>query len=340
MLTQALAFAGVIIKTIFPVTHRLNPTHPSLSNRAPCSIRLGLRFLILCFLAAGTTPAFSDPENPDSVSLKTSPPWLFESFTPTGDIRRYAGETIKFDIDFMIFSNAAEVQINLYEEDGKLKSSMVGETKGFIGFMTSYVKHIYRSTFDIIDDGKRLRTSTFERKIIIGDETERTVHAMDYHAMKHYYFFYKNGELIEQSDDPLEKEIILEDTLATFYNFRNGAYGEIEAGKSYTVSTFDTKKIKGDVAKTITIKALTHSARKKVEEDHDSGPGASMLMEVLMPSDLFETKNGETYFWSSEHLVPTKVIIKDFLLFGDLNVKLAQRIFQENGGSSLAEKKR
>lgn len=338
MRAQALAFAGVIIKIIYPVIHRLNPTHPTLSNRPLCPIQLGLRFLILYFLVAGTTPAFSDSENLDSTSLKNPPPWLFESFTPTGDIRRYAGETIKFDIDFMVFSNAAEVQISLYEEDGKLKSSMVGETKGFIGFMTSYVKHIYLSTFDIIDDGKRLRTSTFERKIIVGENTERIVHAMDYHAMKHYYFYYKNGELIEQSDDPLDKEVILDDTLATFYNFRNGVYGKIEAGKSYTASTFDTKKLAGDTAKTITIKTLTHKARKKFEEDHDSGPGASMLMEVMVPSDLFETKNGETYFWSSEHLVPTKVIIKDFILFGDMNVKLAKRLFREQDRSP-AEKK-
>ena len=43
----------------------------------------------------------------------------FASFEPQGDIRRFAGETLDFDISFLVFENAANATVGFYEDDGK-----------------------------------------------------------------------------------------------------------------------------------------------------------------------------------------------------------------------------
>jgi hypothetical protein len=62
------------------------------------------------------------------------------------------------------------------------------------------------------------------------------------------------------------------------------------------------------------------------------------VMKVPAPSGLLETKNGELYFWSSEHYIPMEAIYKDFILFGDLNIKFVKRTVQP--GKTTAFKQR
>jgi len=321
-----------ILSTYFGFVDYLN-LFPSLTSNRPRLPEFTPRvifFVIVCMFTAWPVPLSSEPVFPEGASTSNLPIWLYESYKPTGDIRRFAGETLKFNIDFMIFSHAAESQISLYEEDGKLKCVLIGETKGFVGFMTSYVKHVYRATFDILDGGNRLQTSLFEREVIVEDKRERIVHAMDYHSRRHHYFQYKNGKLINQRNDPLPEGDTIDDVLAAFYNFRNGVYGPVEKGMSHTVPTFQTKRLKEDWTSTMVIQTLTETARKAFEEDKKVRPGASMLINIKVPSDLFETKEGIIYFWSSSHLVPTQGIFKDFILFGDLDVTLTQRISRQD----------
>ncbi len=276
-------------------------------------------FFVICWLGISSTPALS--ETSKSPTLGT-----YASFSPNGDIRRFAGETLFFDMDFMIFSKAAQAQISFYEENGKFKCILVAETQGLVGFLTSYVKHIYKSTFDIIDNGKRLRTTTFEREIIDGSDRERIVHVMDYLAKRHYWFSYDNETLVKQDNESITGEDPLDDVLGLFYNFRNGAYGKIEKGGIYKVPTFWTKGSSRTATNEMSIYISTNSERAKFEEE-ESGQelAAKMLMKVMVPSDLFETKNGELYFWSSEHYVPLEAIYKDFILFGDLHIKFVKR---------------
>lgn len=236
----------------------------------------------------------------------------------------------------MIFSNAAESQISLYEEGGKIKAVMIGETKGFVGFLTSYVKHIYRSTFELVDNGTRLKTSTFEREVIIEDNREHIIHAMDYHSMRHHYFRYENDKLVQQHNDPIGEDEVLDDVLASFYNFRNGVYGKVNDPHLRKVPTFWTKKKKTGWNTTMTIQPILGDERKDFEGNKEVLPGAAMLMLIKFPSDLFETEKGESYFWASKHLVPTQAICKDFILFGDLHVRLRERISRKDKRTSIS----
>ena len=73
----------------------------------------------------------------------------------------------------------------------------------------------------------------------------------------------------------------------------------------------------------ISIYIPTESEQRIYEEAEGAGEmeGSQWLMKVEVPSDLFKTKKGELYFWTSEHLIPVEAIYKDFILFGDLHFR-------------------
>lgn len=296
------------------------------------SSQLIVKLLILLLLSMnwGWGPvlslAFAEVAKTESIEQKIDPLGKYDSFILEGDIRRFAGETLTYDLDFMIFSNAGQAQISFYEENGQFKCILVAETKGFVGWLTSYVKHIYKASFYIVDGGKKLRTATFEREIIVGNERERILHAMDYASLRHLWFVFKNDELIRQFSEPLPENAQLDDVLAAFYNFRNAAYGKIEKGRSYHIPTFWTKDDQPGKENEMSIHIPTESERRNYEEAEGAGKmeGSQQLMKVQVPSDLFETENGELYFWASEHLIPLEAIYKDFILFGDLRFRLSK----------------
>ncbi len=256
----------------------------------------------------------------------------YASFKPEGDIRRFAGETLYYDIDFMIFSQAAKAKISFFEENHKYKSLLTVETQGFVGFITSYVKHVYEATFEVVDNGKRLRTLKFYREVTVGDEKERIVHALDHSSLLHYMFFYQNKDLMNRFKKPLPSGY-QDDVLGAFYNIRNAVYGEVKKGKTFEIPTFWTKfaddEDEGKQPKPMLVRILTDEERKRVDQKEDRGKSTSskLLVKMLVPSDLYETKNGELYYWASNHLIPTESIYKDFILFGDLHIKLVKREF-------------
>ncbi len=260
-------------------------------------------------------PGFSPQQNSTKLGE-------YENFSPDGDIRRFAGESLYFDISLLIFDNAAQAKVSFFEDKGKFKSILVAETKGFVGFFTSYRKHIYKSTFEIIEGGRRVRTTKFERKVIVGDDVERTVHYMDYKSRQHHWFKYSNETLKEQNSEPLPENVFFDDILAAFYNFRNGVYGKLRKGQNYTISTIPEKSMKYILAY-----INTDQEAEKFQKEEDNEMGGSLLLKVVIPKDVFKTETGELTFWTSKHFIPLETTVKNYVLLGHLNARFAKRVY-------------
>ena len=177
------------------------------------------------FIGSGAIPALPERLLPYSRRhfsgpLKTSTlinaQGQYASFIPKGDIRRFAGETLTYDIDFLFFDKAATAKVRFFEHKGKYFSTLTAETKGVVGFFTNYRKHYYKAAFDIVDEGRRVQTSKFERDVIIGKDKERTVHFLDYASRTHFWFLFSGGNLKKRSRDPIPEEAIYDDILAFF----------------------------------------------------------------------------------------------------------------------------
>ena len=280
-------------------------------------IALGLSLLLL----SAFYPVINDFSKSFTTTALINAQGEYSSFTPKGDIRRFAGETLTYDIDFLFFDKAATAKVRFYEYQGKYFATLSAETKGVVGFFTNYRKHYYKSSFDIIDKGRRVQTSKFERDVIIGKEKERTIHFMDYIARTHHWFLFSGGELKDRSADPIPEGIVYDDVLASFYNLRNGVYGDLEKGGTYKIDTVPEKSMKS-----ITTYINTEEEQEQFRISENRIKNDELLLKITVPKDVFKTETGELVFWTSRHYIPLETTIKDYLLLGDLHGKLTSGI--------------
>lgn len=286
-------------------------------NKYLILLAFGLSMPLLSAFYPGLT------EIPGSLKTSTliSSQGKYATFIPKGDIRRFSGETLTYDIDFLFFKKAATAKVRFYEYKGKYYSTLSAETKGVVGFFTNYRKHYYKAAFDIVDEGRRVRTNKFERDVINGNDKERTVHFLDYASRTHFWFLFNEGDLKERHRDPVPEGIIFDDILAFFYNFRNGVYGDLKKGGAYKINTLPEKSMKE-----ITAYIHTEDEEVKLREEENRPKNDDMLLKVTIPKDVFKTETGELVFWASNHYIPLETTIKDYLLLGDLHGKLTSGV--------------
>lgn len=247
----------------------------------------------------------------------------YSDFKLEGNIRRFIGETLHIDISFLLFDNAATARVGFYEKNGVLYSILEAETKGFVGFFTGYRKHFYKATFDVVDKESRLRSKTFERKVIIGDMVNATNHSFDYKNRTHKWKKFIGGKLVEDGSRIIPPDVNFDDILAVFYNFRNSAYGKIQRGVKYTIYTVPEKE-----AKKIHVHIIDRDEQNDFMSKNNRTNDDEFLLKAIIPKEIFHTDTGELLFWSSEHLIPLETTVKDYILFGDLHAKLSHRVFK------------
>ena len=249
----------------------------------------------------------------------------YPTFVPHGAIRRFLGETLYFDISFLWFDNAAEATVGLYEQDGRLYSILEARTKGFVGFFTAYRKHIYKATFDLVDNGKRVRSKKFEREVIEGDRLEQTQNYFDYHNRLNWWFKYIDGEMVEKGQRKIPEGVNFDDILAAFYNLRNSVYGPFTKGAQFTINTIPEKGVN-----TISVDIKKNEDAETLLSEGEKRNGEDLLLRVVIPKEIFKTENGELFFWSSKHYIPLETTVKDYILLGDLHAKFKKRDFKSS----------
>ncbi len=276
-------------------------------------------FSILIFLMALVWVCFPLAAQQENTM---SPGWgEYASFQSEGDIRRFLGETLFFDISFLWFQNAASAQVGFYEKDGTYYALLDAQTKGFIGFFTAYRRHIYKTTFDIVDDGKRVRAKRFMREVIDGGKMERSDHFFDYDKRIHNWVEYVNEDVVETGKEEIPPGINFDDVLTAFYNFRNGVYGKVEKGKIYTIKTIPEK---GSNEISVDIKDLQLESQVRQGEGRNS-KREEYLMDLIVPKEVFKTDTGRLRFWASKHLIPIESTISDYAFLGDLHAVFSKR---------------
>jgi hypothetical protein len=274
---------------------------------------IGMGLLILIFAPRFSLVANSDPK---SFLVKGE----YASFRPEGDIRRFVGEVLHYDISFLWFNNAATGSVGFYEKDGSYYSYLEAKTKGFVGFFTAYRQHIYQTSFEIVDGGKRVRATKFMRKVIEGGNIEKSEHFFDYAEREHRWKHYENEDITESNKEKIPAGVNFDDVLTAFYNFRNGVYGPVKKGNRYTVKTIPEK---GNDE--ILVHAREIEEENKIRTEQGRKPGDEILFDLLVPKNIFKSKSGRLRFWSSKHLIPVESKVKDYILLGDLHAVLNKR---------------
>jgi hypothetical protein len=241
--------------------------------------------------------------------------------------RKFSGEIIHYEVGFWIFFPVGGGVVDFRDlGHGKYMVFHEGKAQGFVGWLTSYRREIYRSTMGTINNGQRLIPLRFEEHSVIGDWFRKKTTVYDYAARRVFMEVEKEGEKSrEEVEIPLGA--LYDDPVTAFYNFRAGVYGKVEPGREFLVRTLPEKgsaKGKEEIRLIVASKDEADILRAK-EPDK---AGKDFFVRILLDREMWGKKKGELEIWFNKDIVPTSGVVKDIRFFGDIRGKLTYRGFQ------------
>jgi hypothetical protein len=234
----------------------------------------------------------------------------------------FAGEELHYEISFMFLKKVAVAKMlfKRSEEKGRYISSLQGETLGIIGWLSKYRTDTYRAVMEEVDDGKRLRSISFEENVKIGKKTRTYSHEFDYQRRKWIKRSSRRGVRFRTTEAVIPEGKTYDDFLCASYNFRYGVYGQLERGKTYIIPTFPRK---GSSTYEIKIASKEVEDRQRISDKVDER--AALLLQLKLDPEITDSKTGLIEGWLSKDNYPMEGIIKDVILFGDVHGKLVRR---------------
>jgi len=235
---------------------------------------------------------------------------------------RYAGEELHYDIAFWLFKKVALAQLSFQRGDrkGRYVATLDGETLGVFGFLARYRIDSYRAVMEEIDEGRRLRSLSFEEYVKVGQKVRRHIHTFDHQKQKwtHRLIRPSGAVTTEVRDIPAGK--YYDDFLTAAYNFRSGVYGPMERGKTYAISVFPRKDVASYEVRVAS--KTVEEGRRKSDKVQELG---EYLIELSMDPEVINSKGGDIEGWLSKDVYPVEGTIKDVFLFGDVRGTLSKR---------------
>jgi hypothetical protein len=70
---------------------------------------------------------------------------------------------------------------------------------------------------------------------------------------------------------------------------------------------------------------LAEYDQEKFRLEEERKKGYEILLNIIVPKEIFKTETGELMVWSSKHYVPIQTTVKDYLLSGFLLVRFTHR---------------
>ena len=192
---------------------------------------------------------------------------------------------------------------------------------GVLGFVARYRVDTYRSIMEEIDGGRRLRSISFEEDVKIGSKVRRRTHLLDYQRRRWIRIRQRDDGSKTREETEIPPGLVYDDFVTATYNFRYGAYGEIERGKSYKVTTFPKK---GATSYEVRVASKEEEVKKRKSEK--SKDDKEFFLKLFLDAELTHSKEGLIEGWLSKELYPVEGRIKDVIFFGDVKGTLVKKL--------------
>ena len=261
-------------------------------------------------------------------SLQIPETWAYLPSRPGKENRTsigqfFKGEELQYEMGLWLFKKVAVGKISFEEtgKKGRYLSTLQGGTASVLGFPAGYRTDTYRSIMEEIDGGKRLRSISFEEDVKIGSKRRRRTHFLDYQKRKWIQIRQRNDGSNTREETEIPPGMVYDDFVTATYNFRYGAYGEIERGKTYKVATFPKKG-----ATSYEVRVASREEEEKKRRSEKSKEGKEFLLKLLLDAELTHSKEGLIEGWLSKELYPVEGRIKDVIFFGDVKGTLIKKI--------------
>jgi hypothetical protein len=227
----------------------------------------------------------------------------------------FKGEELVYEIGVWVFKRVALGKLNFKEMDekGHYMATIQAETLGILGWVARYRVDTYRSTMEEIDGGRRLRSLSFEEDVKIGNKLRKKTHLFDYQNRTWTQTRRKKDGTIEKKVEEIPPGMVYDDFLTASYNFRYGAYGEIEMGKKYTVSTFPRKG-----ATHYEVNVAGKEEEEKRRQSEKVKDGKEFFVKLFLDPEITHSKEGLIEGWLSKECYPMEGTIREVILFGNV----------------------
>lgn len=234
----------------------------------------------------------------------------------------FDGEELIYEIGFWIFKQVAfgRLRFKALDKKGLYMATLEAETKGVAGWISRYRVDTYRSTMEEIQGGKRLRSISFEEEVKIGNKLRQRIHLFDYQKRVWVKMRKKKDGTLERTEEEIPSGFIYDDFITASYNFRYGVYGKIERGKRYIVQTFPKK---GSSSYEVRVASKEEEEKKRRKEKNKDGK--EFFIKLFLDPEITHSKEGLIEGWLSKEFFPTEGVIRDVILFGDVQGRLISK---------------
>ncbi len=233
-------------------------------------------------------------------------------------------EKLVYDISFLIFKNAAvgSLTMKFLPDRGLYEGVVAARTKGFIGLVSLFRQDRYRSVMRLDGDG-RLVPVEFHKEVVMGGFKSVSSTFLDYDSGMMWW------SSTESKRDDTEMEFkthrippgtVYEDCISSFFNLRRGVCGPINPGKVIRVFSIPARKWFKERQRKPQFFSVTVGSRK-TGADGLSGQDIA----ITVPKELFGQKVGAVRFRVREDNVPSRILVKKAIVFGDMRGMLRSR---------------
>ncbi len=229
-------------------------------------------------------------------------------------IQQLVGENNFYSIDFLFFSRLAEgtLRFSGTDQPNVYRAELVGRTRGVASWLSGDRTQTYTSLMELMTDGS-LRSIEHVSKI------RKRKWGKLRNRSKRYRYDYAQGKIFEEKskegvvrskkehDMPEGQQPV--DMLTAFYNLRTGVYGPLVRGTKLLIPTYS----KGKFPK---IEVNILNAQQQAKHRYFSPHG--LLVQAKIDPEIFDTGNGNLYFWLNNAGVPERGIVEDVIGLGDV----------------------
>ena len=273
-----------------------------------------IRTIVICLFFSNHA-VFGDAQVEIEESSETEAT-ITPSRTHIGDL--YTGEHLVFHITFMKLFNVATLIMDLVPDRKKnhYVVSFSAETKGFVKWIISYRRYLFRTYLEEVDEGQRFLPHRFERIKRVKKNEHTRIYEFNYDKKEVVIKYFTGDHLDGRKIIPFLAEQNYSDILTLLLNLRYGTLGEIRAGVSHKLlglpgNNTDKKEV------IYTIDFLSGN-EEKAKRDELKWRTPGYLVRIAMDNSIITSKNGIIWVLFDCNMLPLMGILKDVIGFGDV----------------------
>ena len=241
---------------------------------------------------------------------------------------KYLGEELRYQIGYWLIGNVGDAKTEFLGTDvsGIYKINLEGHGAGFINYLLGGITYTYTSFCQYVSGQDRLRPVYFELKKQHG--AKESLRSVSYN--------YKTGDIMYlqtnpagktlMDKEPMRTDLIYEDYLTLFYNFRHGYYGPLKQDNHYSLPLHTKKQMTP-----VNLQIVDLEAQNKFRSREFNQTDKDFFVRFQINPEDVSSGSGEILGWLSADAIPVKGTIQDVVFFGDLWGDLIRKQFIKPG---------